>query len=78
MNESHEGAIRITMVSRNASGTYRCEVSTENTFRTLSSEKKILVVNSGLRNIYSSTKVLIFFFFVYLIAGNHQLFVNKL
>lgn len=49
MHDSHEGTIRLTMLSRNASGIYKCEVSTENTFRTLSSIKQIQVVNGAVR-----------------------------
>lgn len=67
MSDSHEGTIRLTMLSQNASGIYKCEVSTENTFRTLSSIRQIMVVNSGLQGLYSSTRILLFF--VCLITG---------
>ena len=75
MHDSHEGTIRLTMLSRNASGIYKCEVSTENTFRTLSSIKQIQVVNGGaLRR--PSSGLLALLFLVYLIARN-SLFATR-
>ena len=74
MHDSHEGVIRLTMLSRNASGIYKCEVSTENTFRTLSSIKAIQVVNGGRR---SSSGFFLLLFLVCLIARK-SLFATKL
>lgn len=75
MHDSHEGTIRLTMLSRNASGIYKCEVSTENTFRTLSSIKAIQVVNGVDRP--SSGGLFLLLFSVCLIARK-SLFATKL